>query len=413
MQEQVQQTTLQNGLVIITEFIPTVRSVSGGIWVKTGSRYETAEQAGITHFLEHMLFKGTKTRSAFDIVSAIEARGGYLNAFTSNEYTAYYVRCLDTELLTAIDVLSDMVLNSTFPAEELEKEKKVVIEEMKMYRDSPEDYVFEEFLAQIYNGHPLGRPIIGFENTVNAFNRDQLYAFMDTHYRADNLIMAFAGNVNHDEVVKHMEAYFGEHPTGTQVSRQEIIPEYVKRESKLEKEIEQTHLVLGRRSLSSSDPDRFKLLLMNMILGGGMSSRLHQNVREKYGYCYTINSSIQSFYDTGFFAIYTGTDEEYVEHVKELVFTELDEMASKLVPEQELQNSKTQLKGMLLLGQENMSNRMTRLAKSEMYYNRYVPLDEIERDIDAVTAEDLHAFCAEFLKNELFTETVLIPSNND
>lgn len=413
MQENVSQTRLANGLVVITEHIPTVRSVSAGIWIKTGSRYETSEEAGITHFLEHMLFKGTKTRSAFDLVSQVEARGGYLNAFTSNEYTAYYVRCLDTELKNSLDILSDMVLNPLFPAEELEKEKKVVIEEMKMYRDSPEDYIFEEFVGQLFQNHPLGRPIIGFEATVNSFNQEKLIEFMERHYKADNLIVAVAGNVKHDEVVDLMHAYFDSRASGTSISRNELFPVFVKQSKRLSKEIEQTHYVMGRRALPSAHPDRFKLLLMNMILGGGMSSRLHQNIREKYGYCYSISSTIQSYYDTGFFSIYTGTDEEYVEHVKALILAELKEMATNPVTETELANSKSQLKGMLLLGQESMSNRMTRLAKSEMYYGRYIPLDEIERDIEMVTREELHAFCSEFLKEELFTETVLLPTNDD
>lgn len=413
MSELVNKTKLDNGLTIVTETIPSVRSVSVGIWVKIGSRYETKKQAGVTHFLEHMLFKGTENRSAFDLVSQVESRGGFMNAFTSNEYTAYYIRCLDSELESALDILADMVLNPLLPKDEIEKEKKVVIEEMKMYRDSPDDYVFESFIKQIFKPHPLSVPIIGSETTVNAFSQDLLKSFVSDYYKSDNLIVSVAGNISHDKVVSVIDKLFSKHSSGTVKQEFDRLPNYEPTKIKLTKKIEQTHLVLGKRGLSSSHEDRFKLLLMNMLLGGGMSSRLHQNVREKYGYCYSIHSTIQSFYDTGLFAIYTGTDIEYVDHLKELIFNELDKLVSNPIDKVELSNAKTQLKGMLLLGQESTSNRMTRLAKSEMYYERYVPLNEIELEIEKVSPDILLDFSKDFLNKEQFTETVLVPSEND
>jgi predicted Zn-dependent peptidase len=409
--EIVERSVLPGGLKVVTEQITSVRSCAVGIWVKTGSRNETEAQAGITHFLEHMLFKGTETRSAFDIAQSMEAVGGFLNAFTSNEHTCYYARCLDTELETAIRVLSDMVLHPSFPDEELKKEKKVVIEEMKMYRDSPDDVVFEEFIRQIFTPHPLGRPIIGNEKTVNSFRREDLYSYMATQYNPSNLIVAVAGNADHETVVKWVESAFDRRWEGPEVSVSSDMPPYSATESTLTKKIEQTHMVMGRRALSNTHPDRYSLLLANTVLGGGMSSRLHQNIREKYGYCYAISSFHQAFLDSGIFAVYVGTDQEYAAHVRDLVTKEFDVIRGTLIPEKEFAEAKTQLKGKLLLAQESMNNRMTRLAKSEIYFDRYIPLDELVRDIDAVQPEDVRVFSESFFNPEHFSTTLLVPES--
>ena len=376
--EFVQKTTLPNGLRVVTERIDSVKSISVGIWVKTGSRNETDEQAGVTHFLEHMLFKGTEKRTAFDIALSMESVGGYLNAFTSSEYTCYYARCVDEEIDRALDVLSDMVLHPSFPEEEIEKEKKVVIEEMKMYRDSPDDYLFEEFTSRMFHGHQLGRPVLGFENTVSNFTRQDLYDYMADRYRASNLLVSVAGNVDHEQVVKLVGEYFGEVPAQDTVTEDQPLDEFTPDKLVLTKAIEQTHYILGRRSIDFDHPDKYLLLLANTVLGGGMSSRLHQNVREKYGYCYSIQTFNQSYSDSGIWGVYVGTDKEYVEHVHELVVAELDKIRTELIPEKELEEAKSQLKGKLLLSQENTSNRMMRLAKSELYFDRFITLDELE-----------------------------------
>ena len=407
----VKKTTLDNGFRIVTEHIESVKSISIGIWVKTGSRHETPKQAGVTHFLEHMLFKGTDTRSAYDIALSMEAVGGYLNAFTSSEYTCYYARCLNTQVERAMDVLSDMVLNPSFPAEEIEKEKKVVIEEMKMYRDSPDDYLFEEFTSKIFEGHPLGRPIIGFEDTVNAFTRDDLYGYMKDRYTPSNLLISVAGNVDHDQVVELAEKVFAdlnreEKAVYNPAFSMENIDRYT-----YTKDIEQTHYVLGKRGLSSNHDNRYLLLLANTVLGGGMSSRLHQNVREKYGYCYSIQTFNQSFSDTGLYGVYVGTDKEYVDHVHELVVKELNTVREEVIPDKELAEAKSQLKGKLLLSQENTSNRMTRLAKSELHFGRFVSLDKLVEHIDAVQASDIQAFAADFFDPSTYSEGILHPKN--
>lgn len=407
--ETVSKSTLSNGLRIVTENIESVKSISVGIWVKTGSRHETEKQAGITHFLEHMLFKGTKTRNAYDIALSMEAVGGFLNAFTSSEYTCYYARCVNTELERALDVLSDMVLNPVFPEEEVENEKKVVIEEMKMYRDSPDDYLFEEFSTKMFEGHNLGRPVIGFEETVSSFTRQDLFDYMKERYFPANLLVSVAGNVDHEEVVKLVSSYFSELEAVENGDEDQPLTPFTKQELKLTKAIEQTHYVYGRRGMYHDHEDRYKLLLANTVLGGGMSSRLHQNVREKYGYCYSIQTFNQAYTDSGIWGVYVGTDKEYVDHVRELIIKELQKMQDEPVPQKELEEAKSQLKGKLLLSQENTSNRMTRLAKSELYFERFVTLDELEEKIDEVTAEEIQQFSKEFFNDEFFMEAVLMP----
>lgn len=407
----IKKSTHDSGLRIVTESINSVRSLTVGIWVKTGSRDESASIAGVTHFLEHMMFKGTQRRSAYQIVQEIESVGGYINAFTSSEYTCYYIRCLDSELKRSLDILFDMLQNAALPLEEIEKEKKVVIEEMKMYRDNPDDYIFEEFTGQIFNQHPLGRPIIGYESTVSAFTQTDLKNYIRQRYTPTNLIVAVAGNVHHDEVVDLVNKMYVSPNNSEQLFEKQVLTPYTTSSKVLTKAIEQTHFVIGRRSLSNDDPDRYKLLLVNTILGGGMSSRLHQNIREKYGYCYAISSFNQAYTDTGMFGVYVGTDKEYVNHVKELILKEFRDLREQKVSELELSEAKAQLKGKLLLSQESMSNRMTRLAKSEIYYDRYITLDELVEQIDKVQSDEIIQFSDEFFEENLFSETLLLPED--
>ena len=409
--DSVTKSTLGNGLRIVTERIDSVKSISVGSWVKTGSRNEKKELAGVTHFLEHMLFKGTEKRTAFEIAQSMESVGGYLNAFTASEYTCYYARCVDEQLGRALDVISDMVLNPSFPEEEVEKEKKVVIEEMKMYRDSPDDYLFEAFTTKMFQDHALGRPVLGFEDTVSAFTRQDLYDYMSDRYRPDNLLVAVAGNVDHDEVVQLVSSYFEDKPPLKTTHEAQPLDVFHPEKLALTKPIEQTHYILGRRGMHFDHENKYQLLLANTVLGGGMSSRLHQNVREKYGYCYSIQSFNQSYSDSGIWGVYVGTDKDYVDHVHELVVTELDKIRTELIPDQEFSEAKSQLKGKLLLSQENTSNRMMRLAKSELYFERFVTLDELEEHIDKVTAEEVLQFSNDFFDQKYFMEAVLTPED--
>jgi len=409
VKEEIKKNVLDNGLTIVTEYIESVKSVTAGIWVKTGSRHEDDGLAGITHFLEHMLFKGTEKRSSYDIALSMESVGGYLNAFTSTEYTCYYSRCLDTKLETALDVLTDMVRNSRFPEEEMLKEKKVVLEELKMYKDSPDDVIFEEFGSQIFKNHPIGRPIIGFENTIQSFTREDLFDYIGNRYRPDNLLLAVAGNADHDEVVRLAGEMLDFQTEKTTENPKQPLTPYEVSKKVITKQIEQTHMILGRRSLDYDHPEKYILLLANTILGGGMSSRLHQNIREKYGYCYSIGSFNQTYMDSGLFGVYIGTDQEYVDHVRSLIFEEFDRMQSEKVPGKELQQAKAHLKGKLLLSQESTSNRMNRLAKSELYFNRFITLDELVEKIDEVSADDIKEFSDTFFDKDSYSETLLVP----
>ncbi len=406
---EIKKTVLPNGLKVVTENIPGVKSVTAGFWVKTGSRHESDELAGVTHFLEHMLFKGTDKRSSYDIAQSMESVGGYLNAFTSTEYTCYYSRCLDTQLERAIDVLSDMIQNSQFPEEELEKEKKVVLEEMKMYKDSPDDYIFEMFSNNVFKNHPIGRPIIGFEETVTNYKKQDLFDYMAERYRPDNLLVAVAGHVDHDEVIQLLNDKLELDSAEPTVDAEQPLTNYEKFQLEESKAIEQTHMVIGRRALNYDHPDKYLLLLANTVLGGGMSSRLHQNIREKYGYCYAIGTFNQSYTDSGLFGVYIGTDKDYVPHVRDLINKEFEIIRNEKVGEKELSEAKSQLKGKLLLSQESTSNRMNRLAKSELYFNRFVTLDELVENIDSVTADSLLSFSQKFFNPETFSEARLVP----
>lgn len=408
-QNSVEKTILDNGLTIVTEHVESVKSVAAGIWAKTGSRNEMEKQSGVTHFLEHMLFKGTESKSSYDIALSMESVGGYLNAFTSSEYTCYFSRCLNTELDRALDVLSDMVLNPSFPKEEIQKEKNVVIEEMKMYRDSPKDYLLEEFSAHLFNGHPLGRSTLGHEDTVSAFSREDLYQYMSDRYQPSNLLVAVAGNVDHERVVKLVAEVFADIQSEPLKELDQSLTDYKTKNIRLTKPIEQTHFMMGRRGLDYDHEDKYQLLLANTVLGGGMSSRLHQNVREEYGYCYTITSFNQSYKDTGMYGIYVGTDEDYVDHVRDLIQKELDKLKQKTISEQELSEAKSQLKGKLLLSLESMSSRMRRLAKSEIYFNRYVTLDELIENIDGVQSNQIQQFAQDFFDSDSFSEALLTP----
>lgn len=407
--QSVQKTILPNGLKIVTEHIDSIKSISAGIWVKTGSRNEADAQAGITHFLEHMLFKGTENRSAFEIAQSMESVGGYLNAFTSTEYTCYYARCLDSKLEDAIDVLSDMVRHSTFPEEEMQKEKNVVLEEMKMYKDSPDDVILEEFSGQVFPDHPIGRPVLGFENTVVSFTREGLFNYIEERYQPDNLLVAVAGNVDHEEVVHAVTRLLDHEMSKPTVNEEQPLPPYEVTQKEISKPIEQAHMILGRRALNYDHPDKYLLLLANTVLGGGMSSRLHQNIREKYGYCYSIGPFNQSYLDSGLFGVYIGTDKDYVPHVRELINKEFERLRNEKVDGKELEEAKAHLKGKLMLSQENTSNRMTRMAKSEIYFDRYVTLDELVENIDAVMADDLQTFSQDFFDPSMYSETLLVP----
>lgn len=402
-------TTLPNGVRVVTETIPSVRSISVGIWIYTGSRDEAADESGISHFIEHMVFKGTVRRRMHHIAQRMEAVGGYLNAFTAKEYTCYYTRALDEHLARAIDTVCDLVLQPTFPEKELAKEKDVVLEEMKMYEDTPDDLVFDRFEAALYREHEMGRPVIGFPETVRAFTRNQLVDYMDRHYTPNRMVVAVAGNAEHATVVRLVEKAFAVTDRGAGAMTRTPVNGYAPVEFVEQRPIQQAHLILGTRGASVYHPDRITISVLNTILGGGMSSRLNQNIREKYGFCYNIYSFANMHSDTGDFGVYMGTDASKVERAKKLIMRELEKLAESPVGERTLVQAKNQVKGSIMLGLESMSNRMMRLGRQELYYERYVSLDEVTDEVDAVTSADVLRVAQALFVPERFTSVVLLP----
>ena len=410
-QHQCRKTTLPNGLRIITEAIPSVRSISIGVWVYTGSRDEAPLQSGINHFIEHMVFKGTKKRRMHQIARRLESVGGFINAFTGKEYTCYFARSLDEHLARAIDVLCDLILNPVFPEKELKKEKDVVLEEIKMYEDVPDDLIFDRFESVIYKGNSLGNPVIGFPETVQSFTREQLLEYLNACYTPDRTVVAVAGNTDHDSVVRLVKKAF-EHLDRIPINgRVRSINGYKSDEVREERPIQQAHIVLGNRSYGMHAPERITLSVLNTILGSGMSSRLNQNIREKYGYCYNIYSFMNLYSDTGDFGVYVGTDPAKVNHVQKLIFKELDKLVQKKISQQLLGQAKNQVKGSLMLGLESMTNRMMRIARQELFFNQYHTLDEILENVEQVNTEQILDVAGKLFNPDQFSRILLLPAN--
>jgi predicted Zn-dependent peptidase len=399
---------LDTGLRLITESMPHVRSVSIGVWLTRGSRHETSEQGGIAHFVEHMLFKGTATRSAEDIAQAIDSIGGQLDAFTAKEYASYYIKVLDEHLPTAVDLLSDIVMNPKFDAEDLEKEKKVILEEIKMVEDTPDDLVHELFTQHFWEGHALGRPILGSRETVEAFTADILRNYFESVYVAPNLIVSAAGNVEHGRVRDLVSQAFAK-LRSTARAYDDTVPRVVPQVLMRSKELEQSHVCLGTNSYQQNHPDRYVSYIMNTVLGGSMSSRLFQNVREKRGLAYAVFSGLSAYRDAGNITIYAGCANEAVPEVVHLCVEELRGMKQP-VPDAELRRAKDHLKGSLMLSLENTASRMSHLARQEIYFERHFGLDETLAGVERVTATDVTRVASDLFSNGSLAATVVGPS---
>jgi predicted Zn-dependent peptidase len=397
---------LDNGLRLLTEKMTQVRSISIGVWLTRGSRHESAERGGIAHFVEHMLFKGTSTRTAEDIAQAIDSIGGQLDAFTAKEYASYYIKVLDEHLPLAIDILSYIVLNPAFSPEDVEREKKVVLEEIKMVEDTPDDLVHELFTQGFWENHALGRPILGRPETVSAFQADTLRTYFSGAYAAPNLIVSAVGNLEHDRVRELVEKKFGSLRKTTAVVDEDppqVVPKVLIRT----KELEQSHLCLGASSYPQNHDDRYSSYVLNTLLGGSMSSRLFQNVREKRGLAYAVFSGLSAYRDAGSFTIYAGCSNQAVGEVIDLVVEELRGVKQAPVPEAELQRSKDHLKGSLMLSLENTASRMSHLARQEIYFDRQFGLDETLQGIERVTTEDVQRVATDLFRNGSLAATVL------
>ncbi|MEU0958044.1 MULTISPECIES: M16 family metallopeptidase [Micromonospora] len=400
----VRRTVLPSGLRVLTEAIPAMRSVSFGIWVAVGSRDETGSQAGAAHFLEHLLFKGTNKRSALEISSQIEAVGGETNAFTTKEYTCYYARVLDEDLPLAIDVMCDLVADSVLTAADVETERGVILEEIAMHDDEPGDEVHDLFARAVYGDHPLGRLISGTEETVTPMTRRQIQGFYRRRYTAPQIVIAAAGNLDHAAVVKLVRqalrgtpldtdpASPAPHRAATPTVRTKPATTLVE-----PKETEQAHVILGCPGIDRTDDRRFALGVLNNVLGGGMSSRLFQEIREQRGLAYSVYSYASQYADSGVFAVYAGCAPGKVDEVLDLTRAELARVAAEGITEAELARGKGMSKGSFVLGLEDTGSRMSRLAKGELLYGNLMPVDDLLARVDAVTLDDVNTLAADLL----------------
>ncbi len=393
-------TTLPNGVRIITEFMPYVRSASLGIWADVGSAAERSEQRGVSHLVEHMLFKGTERRSAREIAETMDSVGGNLNAFTDKETTCYYAKVVDHHVPLAIDVLADMFLHSTFDPGELSKEQKVVLEEIRMYDDNPDEMIHDLFTRTMWRNSNLGEPTIGYAETVSALTRDDLRRHMQTRYVPTNVVVAAAGNIDHDRVVELFERAFSGY-AGAGDALQPESPKLTPETLVKHKETEQAYIVLGTQGLSLRDDRRYVLSVLDTILGGGMSSRLFQEVREKRGLAYSVYSFQQAYRASGLFAVSAGTAPENVRECVDVIVGELNDIAGNGVREAELNLAKEHLKGSLTLSLESTSSRMIRIGRSEFSLGRQLTTEEIEENINAVTKDRVGELARELLGNPL------------
>ena len=400
-------TTLPNGIKVITEAMSHVRSVSVGVWISSGSRRETAEQNGISHFIEHMLFKGTANRSAEAIARSVDSIGGNLDAFTAKEMVCFNTKVLDEHLPVAMDVLSDLVLNPAFREEDIEKEKGVILEEIKMDADSPDYLVHEIFSSNFWKDHSLGKPILGTRETVKRFNQAVVRDYYRSVYTPANLLITAAGNLTHERLVKLARERFESLAVSAPEPPQAIPTTHARVSLKSKKDLEQVHVCLGVPCYPIPHEDRFACYVLNTMLGGGMSSRLFQNIRERQGLAYAVFSELNPYSDTGCLSVYAGTSLESAKQVVESVLKEFADLKQQLAPAEEVRRAKDHLKGSLMLSLESTSSRMSNLARQEMHFRRFFSLDELAESIEHVTAGDVQRVAQTFFDRKNVALTVL------
>jgi len=398
---------LPHGLIVITEQMQHIRSASIGIWLETGSRDEDAHWNGISHFIEHMVFKGTKHRTAEEIARQVDSIGGNMDAFTAKECICFNVKVLDEHVPIALDILSDLVLHPVFDSQDITRERGVILEEIKMDQDNPDYLVHEIFTQNFWKDHPLGRPILGTKETVKRFERQPVLDAYGHHFSPGNIIVSAAGNLDHDRFVDLVIQHFENMKpvkNGLHSAAPKVVPRIVLRNKKA---LEQVQLCIGVPSYAIAHEKRHASYILNTLLGGGMSSRLFQNIRERQGLAYSIYSDLNPYRDTGCLAVYAGTSRESAAKVVQSVVSEFRKLKAEPVPEEELRRSKDQLKGSLMLSLESSTARMSNLARQEMYFDRFYDLDELIEKIEAVTTEDLQSLANEFFHTELIAVTAL------
>lgn len=413
MKEVYKKTVLDNGIRVVTERLDYVRSISIGVWIDVGSRDEESDEVGISHFIEHMLFKGTKKRTAKEIAASLESVGGGLNAFTGREHTCYIARVLDEHLDIALDVLSDILKNSLMNPSHFKKEKEVILSEIKELEDSPGELVHDLLMSTMWKENPLGRPIIGNSESVLKMTRGRLVDFMKRNYTCSRTVIAASGNLKHETLVDKIKRKFEFNTNSYPVSMKRILSPVEENRVVEKRKTAQTHVILGFPIFPYVDERRYSALVLSNILGGGMSSRLFQTVREKLGLAYSIYSFADFFKDAGVFGVYLGTHKKNVVKTIELVLREIRRLRKDSLASQELSHAKYQLKGNLMLALESTSNRMNRLARYELFLNDYVDLDQTIDTINKIKAKDLIGIASEFLCPDKLSTVVLGPVGQD
>jgi predicted Zn-dependent peptidase len=401
--------TLPSGLRLVTESMPYVRSVTLGVWLMRGSRHEADAESGVAHFVEHMLFKGTASRSARDIAQTVDSIGGQMDAFTSKEYASYYVKVLDDHLPVAIEVLSDMVLRPALAPADIKTEQAVILEEIKMVEDTPDDLVHELFAQEFWSRHPLGRPILGTAQTVGSFEPELLRQYHARTYVAPNIVIAAAGHLDHATLRPLIERAFADLPAG----RREAVahpPAVTRGVAVRQKDIEQVHVCLGLPAYPQAHGDRHVLYVLNTILGGSMSSRLFQHIREERGLAYAVASNLTTYSDAGTLTVYAGCAVDKLGEVIDLTLAELRDLRERMVPADELQRAKDHLKGSLMLSLESTSSRMSQLARHELYFGRHFSLDEMLANIDRITAEHVLGVARDLFRDDQLVATLVGPT---
>ena len=404
----INKTLLPNGVRIISQKMPHIRSVSMGVWVNVGARDETDQQSGLSHFIEHMIFKGTARRSAYQIAKEFDAIGGHTNAFTAMEHTGYHAKVLDSHMETMVDILADIFLNSTFDPQEVERERPVVFQEIGMVEDAPEEYVHLLAGHNFWGDHPLGRSILGTRENILNFDTPTIKEFFRRFYHPERIVIAVCGNVDHNRLVDLVGPAFGSIINGQNLPER-ISPRISPCMRTHNRSLEQVHICLSTLGLSITDPRRFAFSLLNTLLGGNMSSRLFQEIREQRGLAYSVYSFVSSHVDTGLFGIYTGVHPDNVQQIIELMVQALNRICRSPISAAELQDAKEYTKGNLILATESVDNQMVRLAQNEIHFNDYIPLEWVIEQIEAVTADHIQDLARALFKSEQSSVTILGP----
>jgi predicted Zn-dependent peptidase len=400
--------TLSNGIRVVSETLPKSRSVSIGVWVKIGSRHEPEERGGISHFIEHLFFKGTEKRTAKDIAIEMDSIGGEMNAFTSQETTTYYVKVVDEHLPIAIDLLSDILIGSRFDPLEMEKERKVILEEIKGVEDTPDDYIHELFTSTVWPNNSLGRPILGTRETIRAMKHDDIISYIDNYYSPKEIVISVAGNFEHGRLIDLLNRSFGL-LSRTGIAKKEATPVFTRDVSIKKKQLEQVQLCIGCKGLHYTHEDRFVISALNTVLGNSMSSRLFQEVREQNALAYSIYSYVTSYRDTGLLTIYAGTDPSNVLQVVRLVMKEIRKIKDEGITPAEETRVKNQIKGSLVLSLESSNSHMSRLARQEIYFGKYLSIDDIIKGVEKVTRERVQHLAQQLFSGESMSLTILGP----